>query len=148
MKTRTAGTLALSLVWLLSAAAGEDSPVTATRKPVLLELFTSEGCSSCPLADALLQALDKKQPVAGADLIVLSEHVDYWNHDGWADPYSAAAFSSRQGGLRAEIRSGKRVYAPVDRGRNGGELVGSNGAGAVSSHRQGAAAEQTPGRAE
>jgi hypothetical protein len=71
-----------------------DAPTT--RPAVVVELFTSEGCSSCPPADAALADLAKPDAVDGVQVIPLAMHVDYFNDLGWADPFSAAKFSDRQ----------------------------------------------------
>jgi len=90
----------------------EAAPGSAPRSTVVVELFTSEGCSSCPPADDVLSQLAHRQPVAGVKVLALGEHVDYWDRLGWRDPFSSAMYSTRQSNYDAQVFHRHGVYTP------------------------------------
>jgi len=122
----TAGGVSAAIVRGRTAAA-TPQPVreAAGETPVVVELFTSEGCSSCPAADTVLARLAATQPIKGAHIIALSEHVDYWNQLGWRDPFSSAAYSRRQSEYASAFRS-DQVYTPQMVVDGQTEFVGSD----------------------
>ena len=105
------------------AAASADRPA-AVGAPVVVELFTSQGCSSCPPADKLLSSFARDGSVRGRAVVPLAFHVDYWNELGWADPYSSPAWTARQQGYARSLGD-RSVYTP--------ELVVAGGTGMVGS---------------
>lgn len=85
--------IVLALVGLFSVQAHKPEP----NKPIaVVELFTSQGCSSCPPADRLLTEVSKQAMASGQAVYALSFHVDYWDRLGWRDPYSDARYTTRQ----------------------------------------------------
>lgn len=110
------------------ASSSEAPPPKGPRVPVLLELYTSEGCSSCPSADALVDELSRAQPVDGVEVVALGLHVDYWNYLGWADPYSNSDFSNRQA-LANQALGRDGVFTPQALVNGRVSLVGSDSGG-------------------
>lgn len=111
---------------------------TKDREPVVVELFTSEGCSSCPPADKLLSELDARQPLDKAEVIAIEEHVDYWDQDGWKDPFSSADWTYRQNLYSRVLHTGNS-YTPemVVDGKEG--FVGGRGGTALQEIQKAAA---------
>lgn len=117
-------------------AAGASQPTLRGQDNItIVELFTSEGCSSCPPADALLRQIHQKQSSTGELIVGISEHVTYWNRLGWSDPYSDDTFTDRQN--RYAIRlSPDGPYTPqmVVNGRQ--QFVGSDSAALLKALRE------------
>ncbi len=153
MKRRTIPVIVIMVIPLLTLLAVRfartASAETATigdatlRTPVLVELFTSEGCSDCPPADVLLEKLDRSQPVRNAQLVVLSEHVDYWNDIGWKDPYSSHEFSIRQQDYSHRFRLDS-AYTPQMVVDGSAQFVGSDERQAIRSAEDAVKAEKVP----
>ena len=110
--------------------------------PVIVELFTSEGCSSCPPVDTFLRKLDAVQPIQGVEVIGMEEHVDYWNQDGWVDPYSGMQWTSRQKEYVFRFKD-KTPYTPQMIVDGAKEMVNPTTAGVFNAIRQAAEQENT-----
>jgi hypothetical protein len=135
------GLSALLFVSLMLASSAAPAPSPA-RKAVVVELFTSEGCSSCPPADDLLRKIAEDPSAAGVQVIPLGFHVDYWNHLGWKDRFSDAAWSRRQEDYARKFHlDGPYTPQMVIDGRS--ELVGNDRSG-VAKAIAGAAAQPQP----
>ena len=135
--------LPLILIRAAGAAQPKSADTATNATPIFIELFTSEGCSSCPPADAWLKQIDASQPIPGALAIVLSEHVDYWNHDGWKDPYSSSFFTDRQSAY-VRVLGGSSPYTPQMIVNGATELQLSNQAQVTQVFKKAAGAQQLP----
>ena len=134
MKTLTLFVLLTVVAFAGCAAKAVDKPAEVipdqvkketASEPVLIELFTSEGCYSCPPAEALLAKYQKEQPFQNVEAITLAFHVDYWDYIGWKDPYASPLFTQRQRVYDRKFRTG-RIYTPQMIIDGEHEFVGSN----------------------
>jgi hypothetical protein len=112
-------------VVLIAAPMGDAQQPREAKAAVLVELFTSEGCSSCPPADRWLIELQERQPVAGVEVISLGEHVDYWDGLGWRDRFSSAELTGRQRDYSLHFGQ-NRIYTPQMVVDGAEEFVGSD----------------------
>jgi hypothetical protein len=112
--------------------------LAADRPAVIVELFTSEGCSSCPTAERMLARLEQTQPVPGAQVVAIEEHVDYWNQLGWTDPFSSPQYRARQNDYAVAFHA-SNIYTPQMVVNGQTAFVGSDMARAY--HEIGAAAQ-------
>jgi hypothetical protein len=133
----TAGiaTVLLSGVVTMSAQSTASAAPAPSPKVILVELFTSEGCSSCPPADALLRQIDGTRPRADQLIVGISEHVTYWNSLGWTDPFSSSIYTDRQNayGVRLGLDS---VYTPQMVVNGTEQFVGSDKSSLVDAIRK------------
>ncbi len=118
-RTRLRIGIAAGIVLTLMAASAP------AQKAVLIELFTSEGCSSCPPADALLRQVNGTQTSGGLLMVGISEHVTYWNSLGWSDPYSSPAYTERQNAYSQRFHL-EGVYTPQMVINGAEQIVGSD----------------------
>ena len=116
MRSRT---IAVGIVLALMTASA------LAQKTVLVELFTSEGCSSCPPADALLRQVNGSQTSAGQLVVGISEHVTYWNSLGWSDPFSSPLYTERQNAYSERFHL-EGVYTPQMVINGAEQIVGSD----------------------
>jgi hypothetical protein len=137
-RSRALAVLLLTALPLVGATGSSPRPV-----PVLVELFTSEGCSSCPPADELLAKLVREQPLRGVEIIGLGEHVDYWNGAEWSDRFSSREFSRRQGEYKRALGLPSQ-YTPQMVVDGSIEFVGSNGSRARDAIAQSAREAKRP----
>jgi hypothetical protein len=121
--------LVAGLVALRAQTVVQLKPADRESQPraVLVELFTSEGCSSCPPADALLRKIDGKRTDSGQLIVGVSEHVTYWNQLGWSDPFSAPVYTQRQNAYGARFGLDS-VYTPQMVINGEEQVVGSDSA--------------------
>src|ERR1700690_1257897 len=114
--------MAMALTMALQAQTAVDGPAP---KVVLIELFTSEGCSSCPPADALLRQVNGTRTTGDQLVVGISEHVTYWNGLGWSDPFSSPAYTDRQNAYSERFHL-EGVYTPQMVINGAEQIVGSD----------------------